>query len=152
MNLDTESFRSFVVRAKQRTYAGDGPKAAASRPQSADLHYTEGDLLYIDTYLGSLDFIGEEGVWAGGQPVWGMNYFGRMLTDDVPAGFSQCLKGALRAVPAEAPFRGPARYRTGDLEYRCDWQGDLTDFSGTEEIAQAGRVIYRLRFHGGGVR
>ena len=152
MDVRTETFRSFLVRAKQQTYAGDGPKAEPSRPQSVDLHYVEGDLLYIDTYLGSLDFIGEEAVWAGGQPVWGMNYFGRMLTDRVPDGFSQCLKGALQAVPPEAPYRGPAQYNLGDLEYRCSWEGDLADFRGVEDISQSGRVIYRLRFHGGLIR
>lgn len=152
MNPANEAFRSFLVRAKQQTYAGDGERAAASRPQSSDLHYAEGDLLYIDTYLGSKDFIGEEAVWERGQPVWGMNYFGWMLVATVPAGFSECLKGALRAVPPEAPFRGPALYRLGDFEYRCDWLGTTANFNGEEEILQAGEVIYRLSFHGGAVR
>lgn len=42
---------AFLCRAKKSTYAGKGPKAISSRPESHDLHYEEGPLKYIDSYL-----------------------------------------------------------------------------------------------------
>lgn len=146
---DLSEMIPFLLRAKRATYAaGIGPHAS-SRPGSKDLHFEEAPYLYIDTYLGDFDFIGEEAVWRDGAPIWSMNYYGWMNTDQIPAAFSACLKGALSAVPAGAPFRGPRRYESGGLVYECDWSGDVNRFFGTEHILADGAVIYELRFHGG---
>ena len=149
---DQAQFVRFLVEAKKNTYAGDGKLSAPSRPGSKDLSFQQGNYLYIDTYLGSLDFIGEEAVWQHQKPIWAMNYYGVMLTDEVPDGFSQCLKGALQNVPPEAPFRGPTHYLVSELEYTCTWRGDIDQFEGVEQILLNGKEIYRLVFHGGSIR
>ena len=59
----------FLLRAKTCTYAAHGAETLPSRPNSHDLRYAEGDLLYIDTYLGGVRFAGEEAVWKDGVPV-----------------------------------------------------------------------------------
>jgi len=64
---------------------------------------------------------------------------------------NEFLKDALRAVPLDAPYRGPAVYQHGDLLYRCNWQGESGDFSGQEVIDYKGRIVYRLNFHGGSI-
>jgi hypothetical protein len=143
-------FIPFLIRAKRATYAGNGPKAAPSRPASNDLHYTEGNLQYIDTYLGGQDFIGEEAVWQDGKPLWGMNYYGRTAT--FPEGFSAFLKAALSEPPAEAPYRGPALFEQGDYRYECRWEGTLEQFHGDESIHYKGEQVYWCRFHGGVIR
>lgn len=148
-NSLADSFAEFLIKAKINTYAGDGKKSGPSRPESKDLHFSEGDCLYIDTYLGSNNFIGEEAVWEKGVPVWGMNYYGYMLCEDIPEGFTDCLKEALKKVPCEAPFRGPEYFKFKEYEYRCIWKGSLDCFSGTEEILLKGQKIYELSFHGG---
>ncbi len=145
-------FVPFLLQAKKNTYAGDGSLSAPSRPASKDLIFQQGDYLYLDTYLGDVDFIGEEAVWHHQKPVWAMNYYGRMLTGEIPEGFSHCLKGALQNVPIEAPYRGPARFQNGPFEYTCRWKGDLDRFEGAEQISVNGQVIYRLTFHGGSLR
>jgi hypothetical protein len=151
--MDNENaFVEFLIRAKKHTYAGDGGLSAPSRPGSKDLIFEQDDYLYIDTYLGSMDFIGEEVVWHKQNPIWGMNYYGFMLIDDVPEGFSHCLKAALQNIPPEAPYRGPAHFEDGPFEYRCAWEGGLEQFSGTEAILMNDKAIYRLTFHGGRVR
>lgn len=86
--MNEDGLRQFLVSAKVNTYAGDGTLSAPSRPNSKDLHYKEGDLLYIDSYFGSADFIGEEVVFENERPIWGMNYYGKMLAPDIPEGFS----------------------------------------------------------------
>ena len=145
-------FVQFLIEAKKNTYAGDGKLSSSSRPASKDLSFQQGDYLYLDTYLGSMDFIGEEAVWHRQQPIWAMNYYGKMLTDDVPDGFSHCLKGALLKAPVEAPFRGPARFQDGRFDYICQWEGNLDEFEGSEQILVDGKEIYRLVFHGGSLR
>jgi len=152
MNFTEQAIKEFLVRAKRSTYAGDGALSASSRPNSKDLHYCEGDLLYIDIYLGSMDFIGEEAVFKNQVPVWGMNYYGKMLISDIPEGFSQCLKSALKALQLEYPFRGPAVFEHEGYTYKCSWQGSLSDFSGNEEIYLNGTCIYKLSFHGGYIK
>jgi hypothetical protein len=145
-------FVQFLIQAKKNTYAGDGTPSTPSRPASKDLLFQQGDYLYLDTYLGSIDFIGEEAVWYRQQPIWAMNYYGTMLTDQIPEGFIRCLKGALQNVPVQAPYRGPARFQDGLFEYTCQWKGDLVQFEGTEQICFKGKAIYHLAFHGGSVK
>ena len=142
-------FIPFLIRAKQATYAGEGPHSASSRPQSHDLHYQEDDYLYIDTYLGGINFLGEEAVWHKGTPIWGMNYSGYMLSPEIPAGFSEFLKAALMRVPADAPYRGPSTFRQKGFEYRCRGEGTPENFYGKEAVHLNGQAIYELRFHGG---
>jgi hypothetical protein len=79
-----QQFVQFLIRAKQNTYAGHGSDVAPSRTASHDLRYEEGDFAYYDTYLGGLKFVGEEAVWVKGKPVWGMNYYGWMLVEEIP--------------------------------------------------------------------
>lgn len=142
-------FIPFLLRAKRASYASGAATVGSSRPTSSDLRYTEDDFLYLDTYLGSRDFIGEEAVWFQEKPIWGMNYHGRMLSESIPDGFIDTLRAALFAVPAESPFRGPAEFNLGDFRYTCRWQGDLDQYSGHERIEYNGRPLYELVFHGG---
>ncbi|MBQ2952294.1 MAG: shikimate kinase [Clostridia bacterium] len=139
----------FLLRAKQATYAGKGPESAPSRPASHDLHYQEGELSYIDSYLGGERFAGEEAIWRGGVPIWSMNYAGRVTGEGFSGDF---LKAALSRVPAERPYRGPAEYTCGDYAYRCSVSGGFDWFHGTETITLRGRCIYECRFHGGSIR
>ncbi len=147
-----EQLKSFLVRAKRATYAAGIAASASSRPGSFDLPYAEGDLRYLDSYLGGIDFIGEEAVWRQDVAVWGMNYYGWMQTDNVPGQFGHFLKAALSHVPLENPYRGPEEYVEGDLRYVCHWSGDVLRFSGEESIEHQGQTIYKLLFHGGAVK
>lgn len=140
---------SFLIRAKQATYAGNGMRGVPCRPNSQDLSYQEGNLYYYDTYLGGNHFIGEEAVWIDDIPYWAMNYSGRLLD----AAFSfDFLKEALLHVPPEKPFRGPERYQSGVFTYKCTTHGDFEWFEGYEEIFYLDRKIYECYFHGGIVK
>lgn len=150
-----EAFIDFLIQAKVNTYAAGSPELApASRPSSKDLHYTDGNYLYIDSYLGEINFIGEEAVWQDGRTLWAMNYYGVMLVDEdeIPKGFIDCLLAALRQVPREAPYRGPAELKHSPFTYSCHWEGNLDHFRGREWIATQGTTIYKLDFHGGTVK
>ena len=138
----------FLIRAKKATYAGKGAEVDASRPNSHDLLYEEGSLKYIDTYLGSRKFAGEEAIWKDDVPFWSMNYIGRVLGADFSGDF---LKEALTLVPEETPFRGPTLHKNGDYSYICKVDGDFHWFSGFEEIYYQYTKVYECIFHGGDV-
>ncbi|TLN23796.1 XRE family transcriptional regulator [bacterium] len=147
--LHNPEFVQFLLRAKRATYAAGAAPNGSSRPTSSDLSYSEGEFQYLDSYLGSRDFLGEEAIWFQGQPLWGMNYHGVMLVEDVPAGFAEILHAALNAVPFEAPYRGPSEVVMNGFRYICLWHGSLERFNGYERIEHLGQPIYDLNFHGG---
>lgn len=146
--MTRETFTEFLIRAKQATYAGKGAETTPSRPSSHDLVYEEGSLKYLDTYLGGKHFSGEEAVWENGTPIWAMNYSGRVTGEPFSRDF---LKKALLRVPADAPYRGPARYESEGYTYLCQTHGTPEWFHGREEIRFGGETIYELYFHGGKV-
>ena len=138
----------FLLRAKRATYAGGGVEVEPSRLASHDLQYSEGDLKYIDTYLGSAKFSGEEAVWKDGVPFWSMNYIGRVVADGFSGDF---LKDALSQGTKELPYRGPLRYESEDYLYVCSVKGDFNWFYGHEEIFFGSKKVYECLFHGGNV-
>ena len=146
--MDQIKITEFLLRAKKATYAGKGPESAPSRPVSHDLQYAEGDLLYIDTYLGGEKFAGEEAVWERGQPIWAMNYCGRVIAEGFSGDF---LKEALANVPFDKPYRGPSEYRVGEYLYKCSVTGDFHWYNGFEEIFHGENKVYECMFHGGDV-
>lgn len=150
--LESHAFTQFLIKAKQNTYAGGGGFIPPCRTASKDLSFKEKGFVYLDSYLGDLDFLGEEAVWYEEKPVWGMNYVGRMLTETIPNGFSPFLKDALMMVPEEMPYRGPEEHMNGDFRYTCTVEGDVFWFRGKEVVFYKGERIYQLYFHGGMIR
>ena len=139
----------FLCRAKKVTYAGKGAKVESSRPKSHDFEYSEGELKYIDTYLGGEIFLGEEGIWKDNTPIWVMNYKGRVLDEGFSGDF---LKETLSLVNKEMPYRGPLVYENGDYKYHCIVQGDFKWFKGYEEIFYNNKKVYECMFHGGAIK
>lgn len=139
----------FLLKAKKATYAGKGPEQDPSRPESHDLMFKEGDLLYIDTYLGGERFAGEEALWVNEKPFWAMNYCGRVIAEGFNGDF---LKEAMSHVPTEMPYRGPNEFIKDAYTYKCTVDGDFEWFSGFEEIFYNNEKVYECMFHGGGIK
>jgi hypothetical protein len=57
-NMITQ-LNQFIVRAKAASYVGSGKESASCRPGSHDLRFGDGSFLYLDSYFGAADFIGE---------------------------------------------------------------------------------------------
>lgn len=136
----------FVVRAKKNTYAGKAQEVRASRCHSHDFSYAEEEYAYYDTYLGGEKFAGEEAVWRHGEPVWCMNYAGRVIGEYFSGDF---LKEVLSHVPVEQPYRGPDIYTKGEYRYHCRTEGEFVWYQGYEEIFYMEERIYECYFHGG---
>lgn len=73
---------AFVVRAKSATYVGSGLRAESSRLGSHDLTFESDEWSYRDSYFGGTDFLGQETVWFGKEPVWAENCYGYILRSD----------------------------------------------------------------------
>lgn len=139
----------FLCRTKKVTYAGKGAEVESSRPKSHDFEHSEGELKYIDTYLGGEIFLGEEGIWKDNTPIWAMNYKGRVLEEGFSGDF---LKETLSLVNKVMPYRGPLVYENGDYKYHCIVQGDFKWFKGYEEIFYNNKKVYECMFHGGAIK
>jgi len=142
----------FLHLANKNTFANaDAKKTTSLRPESSDYHFEDGDFIYHDTYFGNRDFIGEEIVYHKEKPLWGMNYFGVTLneniTNDELGSFLE--KSIMQEYKDIIPVRGPKEFTDGKWEYKFIVNGGLDRFSGTEEILFKGSVVYRLSVQGG---
>ncbi len=147
MSMDMDGMVAFLIEAKKNTYAAKGNQTASSRTNSHDYCYEDKKgYTYYDSYLGGDRFAGEEAVWLHDNPVWSMNYVGRVIGNNFSGDF---LKEVLMAVTKELPFRGPEIYSKGDYQYHCKVDGELKWFQGYEEIFYMGEKIYECYFHGG---
>jgi hypothetical protein len=148
------SIEAFIREAKLATYAAQGDNASVSPAiaGSKQLEYTSGEWLYRDIYFGSLRFAGQEVVYRAQKPVWSMAYAGG-LTASATANDAKAiyafLRLALLQAPAAMPIRGPSVLVEGVQTYACTLKGKFEEFTGSESISLAGRVVYGLQFSGG---
>lgn len=146
------NLRNFLVTAKRNTYATQKGKVQSSRRSSKDLAFEENDYYYLDSYFGEKYFSGEEIVYYKEVPVWSMNYYGKLIKEDIPEGFIETLREALDNVSEEKPFRGPGEYNRAKYKYKCSNEGDIDFFKGIELILYENEEVYRLYFHGGYIK
>lgn len=156
-NLNSNQLAKFLVEAKIVTYASgnDDFTVEPALLNSHQLEFTQGNLLYRDIYYGGLHFIGLETVFQDQQPVWGMNYYGGVLpgsNDSQISGMPAVLKAALREVPIEAPYRGPAYFHLEEYTYENEIQGEFSAFHGQETIRFNNQPIYQLFYSGGQIK
>lgn len=151
MDFDINELNTFIVRAKAVTYIGDGQQVAPCRSGSHDLRFSDGKWEYHDSYFGGSDFIGEEVVYFDGKPVWAMNYYGRILRDDLltAAQAGQMIKASLSQMYREERFLGGFEHVETDLTYVDASEGNTDSFRGREFIRREQEIAYELVYHGG---
>lgn len=155
MPVARKEFIAFLLEARRRTYAAQGDEASVAPllPGSRQLEHREGGWLYRDIYFGGACFVGQETVYADGNPVWAMGYAGGMVGATIdPADTARVyafLRQALRAVTPEHPYRGPSTCSEGPYLYTNESRGGLERFWGVEVITCTGRPVYELRYAGG---
>ena len=139
----------FLVAAKAESYAADDPARLRRLDDGGTEVRVEADgFTYRDCWWGEARFGGEERVWRQGRAIWTLHFRGETLPD-APAELPHVHKRALRRVPLEAPYRGPALHREGELVYVNEWTGDLAAFRGAERMFLGDRLVYRLEYLGG---
>jgi hypothetical protein len=149
-----QTLYTFIVKAKAASYVGGGQHVASCRPESHDLEFKDGDWSYLDSYYGGRDFIGEEVVYHKGKAVWAMNYYGRILREDLitPEQAGHMIKASLARMYAEGHFLGGHQYRESEFAYVDTSKGDVDHFTGRETISREGILAYELVYHGGAIK
>lgn len=149
-----KGLEQFIVEAKAACYVGDGVPAPASRKGSHDLRHERGGWAYLDSYFGGTDFIGQETVWRNGEPVWAMNYYGRILAPDFIDGAraGQVIKQALSTLYLQKRFLGGFSHCVDAYRYEDRNQGTVEQFTGIERIFAGEGEVYRLDYHGGQIK
>jgi hypothetical protein len=141
----------FIVKAKAATYVGSGKESVSCRPGSHDLQFRDGPFLYLDSYFGGADFIGEEVVYFEEKPIWAMNYYGCILVPEsiTAAETGQVIKKSLSLLYQQERFLGGFEHTDGRDFYFDTNDGDVTSFTGKEWIERDGVRVYELVYHGG---
>jgi hypothetical protein len=154
MAVDINALDTFIVRAKAATYVGDGEHVAPCRTGSHDLRFSDGEWSYHDSYFGGTDFIGEEVIYFAEKPVWAMNYYGRILREDLltAAQAGQMIKASLSRMYQEDRFLGGFEHIENDLTYVDTSEGNTEHFHGREIIRRGQELAYELLYHGGMIR
>jgi hypothetical protein len=143
---------TFLREANLNTYANEDTERTPSlRPGSKDYHFEKGNLAYHDTYFGATKFVGEEIIYQDTKPIWGMNYYGFTVNDSISESlFDSILRPALMAGSGDnIPVRGPKEFINGEWKYTFRTEGDLSNFTGIEEISKNNKVVCQLYCHGG---
>lgn len=149
---DLAELNDFIVIAKAETYVGDGQRLPSCRSGSHDIGYASGRWRYLDSYFGGTDFAGQELVWHDDEPVWAMNYFGRIVEHDLIDGHraGMVIKSALlRLYLDEKRFLGGYEFEHAFGRYVDDSRGDCAHFIGHEAIMVNERKAYELDYRGG---
>lgn len=145
-SVNLHELNYFLVEAKKNTYAAKKGKIASSRLGSHDYFYQNEKYSYLDSYVGTSKFSGEEVVYENEIAIWSMNYYGRVIGNVFDGDF---LKEALKHVTLEQPYRGPESFHQGDYYYHNCVEGSMECFHGKEEIFYQDIKIYECYYHGG---
>jgi hypothetical protein len=148
--FDVEALRRFLVKANDAGYAGGDEKQwSKETDRSITIAFDKGEWKSHDNFFGGEPYGGRTVVSYEGAPVWIMVYYGWVTPEkdaNMAYGF---LREALKAMPEEVPFRGPAVFEAKGLIYTNSWQGDLTRFSGREQITDGDSAFYEASYSGG---
>jgi hypothetical protein len=146
--VSIEQLNTFIVRAKANSYVGNAKKSLPYRPASHDIQFHEAPFSYLDSYFGGTDFIGQEVVYLHQQPIWAMNYYGRIIhpqfIDAAQAG--QIIKVSLAKLYEQERFLGGFEYSVNGIDTN---EGTVRSFSGKEWIMRQSQQVYELLYHGG---
>ena len=149
--MDIKQLSKFLIKAKINTYAssGEGGEKILS-DGSKEFEFEEKEFKYRDRYFGFNPFVGQEVVFQNEKIVWGMNYYGKVVSKIIPPKqVYQFLQETLKRVTENKPFRGPNNFRQGDFEYFNKTEGTLEDFKGEEKIFYKKQLVYKLNYNGG---
>ena len=152
--MSTKQLSKFLVKAKINTYASSGERGEkVLLDGSKELEFEEKEFKYRDRYFGYDHFIGEEIVWQNEKVVWGMNYYGEIISEIIPAKqIYQFLQEALKKITENKPFRGPGNFKENDFKYINKVEGTVEKFEGREIIFYKEKLVYKLSYYGGAVK
>jgi len=131
-SVNLENLKDFLYDARKNTYASDS--GVVDNPRlvgSKQLEFQKGIYAYRDIYFsGEKSFIGQEIIYQNAKPVWGMNYMGSQ-----PGKMESFLKESLYKLARKCRLGQSCFYERRECKYQDQGQGDISNFSGEEQIS-----------------
>ena len=145
---------NFIKEAKQSTYASAFAMSKKSSDGGKSYRVEEGEFVYTDKYFGDLVDCGQERVYQDGKVIWMMAYRGGMFEglEKLSKEAFGFLKKCISMAPEEFPARGPNKFKEGDWRYENNWEGDMENFVGEENIYFKEEKVCFRNYIGGMVR
>jgi len=148
--MDNQTLATCLIDSNNAGYAGGEEKKWIKEDDgSTSIPYVKGDWRSHDNFFGGEPYGGRIVVFYQNNPVWIMIYYGWVAEGVDTDPVYTILRGALKQMPKESPYRGPKEYKENDLTYTNTWQGDIERFSGEEQITQNTKTIYKANYMGG---
>ena len=145
---------AFLVETKTRIHAVPAtPTTSATRVHAKSRTYSRAPFRFAGEYLGDNVDIGQEIVWYGDVPIWGMGCHGGILRESVPMRqpIFAFLSQALTQPDPACPVRGPGRLDRDGFVYVNHVTGDLRSFVGREAVYWRDRLVCFYDYVGGGI-
>lgn len=149
--LSLKELQGFILQAKKTTLNNGQTRPLYLQANARERQFDDGPLSFHDGWIGGNYFIGQETVRYGGEAVWGMNYFGRIIRPDQIT-FAQVgliVRESLVRMYSEGWLLGGFEYTLGEFHYSDSNQGEFEFFTGKEFISKQGEVVYELVYQGG---
>lgn len=112
--------------------------------------YIHGDLEYMNTIKMNKDCIGQELVKRGDKLMWGLNYYGVSLCENLPEDFTKFLEKVIKNRCCDLGLKRNLLEK--DYESKLDLKGDVEYFQGEEKIYYNSKLIYKINFQGGSLK
>ena len=140
----------FLIDSNNAGYAGGEEKKWVKESDgSTTIPFEKGVWKSHDNFFGGEPYGGRTIVFYKGKPYWMMVYYGCVEEGIEANQIYKILRGALKQMPANHPYRGPNEYREGEYTYTNLWDGEVNQFSGEERITQGEKLIYKANYIGG---
>ena len=148
--MDLQTLRRFILQANKSGYASGKEKQwTKERDKSTTILFDQGPWKMNDNFFGGEPYGGRVIILYKNKPYWIMVYYGWITPGVAVNPVYAVLRGALKLMPEEAPFRGPKKFQEGELTYTNHWNGDVEKYSGEEQIMQGKKIIYQANYRGG---
>jgi len=149
--MNKDELLKFLLKARTKTYAGEGEKVKAVLDGSEQLEYKENNWFYRDVYYnGNGIFVGLETIYYQDKAIWSMSYYGNykgMTEEEV----DKILRKALIENWETARTWQNVEWQSEDYKYICepDFNGSIEEMAGLEKILRGGKEIYKFFYAGG---
>ena len=148
--MNKDELLKFLLKARTKTYAGEGEKVKAVLGGSEQLEYKENNWFYRDVYYnGNGIFVGLETIYYQDKAIWSMSYYGNykgMTEEEV----DKILRKALIENWETARTWQNVEWQSEDYKYICepDFNGSIEEMAGLEKILRGGKEIYKFFYAG----
>ncbi|MEW6617575.1 MAG: DUF5680 domain-containing protein [Patescibacteria group bacterium] len=149
--MNKKKLVDFLLKARTKTYAGNGGKVKPLLKNSKQLEYKEGEWIYRDVYYGGNGiFVGIETIYFKNKVVWSMSYYGnfkKMTEKEIDS----ILRVALLENWKTARIWKRVVWEKGKYRYICepDFGRSIEEMGGLEYILKNKREVYKFFYTGG---